>query len=377
MTLVAAGTVVLADRVCRPGWVETAGELIVGCGSGSPPRQSDIDFPSGTIVPGFVDIHVHGGGGASLTDGSTTEIARAVEFHRRHGTTTTLASLVSAHPTELLDAMRPLVELTRSGLIAGMHLEGPWLSGARCGAHDPTALRAADTAEVERIIEAGDGAIRMVTLAPELPGALDAITRLTDAGIVVAVGHTEATYHQTRDAIDHGARVGTHLFNAMRGLHHREPGPAMALLEDPRVTVELIADGVHLHSALIRHVVETAGPERVALVTDAMAAAGMADGSFRLGTLEVDVVDGVAKVAGTQTIAGSTATMDQVFRAVVGDGSDEALAAAVAMTSSTPARAVGIENVGTLRSGCRADLVVLGEMLAVKRVMVGGGWVWG
>jgi N-acetylglucosamine-6-phosphate deacetylase len=210
-------------------------------------------------------------------------------------------------------------------------------------------MRDPEPAEIDAVLAAGGEAIRMVTLAPELPGSEWAIRRFLDAGVVVAVGHTDATYEQARHAIALGATVGTHLFNAMPALHHREPGPALALLEDPRVTVELIADGVHLHPAVVRSVIEAVGPGRVALVTDAVAAAGSGDGSFLLGTVPIDVVSGVARVRGTSTIAGSTATMDQLFRTVAGLGlnADAGLAAAVQMTSATPARALGLDQVGT------------------------------
>ena len=246
-------------------------------------------------------------------------------------------------------------------MVAGIHLEGPWLSTAHCGAHDRTQMRDPTPAEIDALLTAGDGTIRMVTLAPERPGGDDAIARLVDAGVVVAVGHTDATYAQTRHAIELGATVGTHLFNAMRPLHHREPGPALALLEDPRVTVELIADGIHVHPAVVHTTVQAAGADRVALVTDATAAAGAADGEYLLGAVPVDVVDGVARVRGTSTIAGSTATMDQLFRTAAGLGSDRdaALIAAVLLTSTTPARALGIDGAGALRVGSNANLVVL------------------
>jgi N-acetylglucosamine-6-phosphate deacetylase len=240
-------------------------------------------------------------------------------------------------------------------------------------------LRNPEPAEIDALLAAGGDTTRMVTLAPELPGSHEAITRFVDAGVVVAVGHTDANYEQTRHAIELGATVGTHIFNAMRPLHHREPGPALALLEDPRVTVELIADGVHLHPAVVRAVIEAAGADRVALVTDATAAAGLGDGEFRLGTMEIDVVDQVARVRGTSTIAGSTATMDQLFRAVAGIGSnqDAALAAAVRMTSTTPARALGLDRVGSLRAGFDANLVALDRDLQVTAVMADGDWLVG
>ena len=259
----------------------------------------------------------------------------------------------------------------RNGTVAGIHLEGPWLSRARCGAHDPAQVRAPDPAEIDAVLAAGGDAIRMVTLAPELPGADAAIRRFVDAGVVVAVGHTDATYEETQGAIAAGATVGTHLFNAMPPLHHREPGPVLALLQDPRVTCELIADGVHVHPAMVAAVIDAAGPERVSLITDAIAAAGCDDGPFRLGTVPIDVVAGVATVAGTSTIAGSTATMAQVFGNVLPLAG---LAAAVQMSATTPARALGLERVGELRAGYDADLVVLEADLRVGAVMAGGAW---
>jgi N-acetylglucosamine-6-phosphate deacetylase len=377
MPLIAAGTVVLEQGVCRPGWVQTSGTRITACGPGAPPQIPDVDLPDEVVVPGFVDIHVHGGGGASYLDGDVAEVKRAASFHRKHGTTTTLASLVTAGPADLLSGVRALAEATREGVIAGIHLEGPWLSAVHCGAHDHTQLRDPEPAEIDALLAAGDAAIRIVTLAPERGGSDDAITGLIDAGVVVALGHTDASYAQTRHAIDLGATVATHLFNAMRPLHHREPGPALALLEDDRVTVELIADGIHVHPAVLRATARAAGAGRVAVVTDATAAAGLGDGEFRLGARHVDVVDGVAHIHGTSTIAGSTATMDQMFRAVAGFGSDvdAALTAAVQMTSTTPARAVGLPDVGYLRVGAQADLVVLERDLQISAVMAHGSWL--
>lgn len=376
MTLVAAAAIVLDGRVCRPGWLQTSGDRITGCGRGAPPRPADCDFPGSVLVPGFVDMHVHGGGGASYPGADCAEVTSAAAFHRRHGTTTTLASLVTAEPAVLFDAVRVLAQTTTQGVIAGIHLEGPWLSRQRCGAHDHRQLRDPDAGEIDALLTAGDATIRMVTLAPELAGATEAIRRFTEAGVVVAVGHTDASYEQTRDAVDAGATVGTHLFNAMAPLHQRAPGPALALIEDPRVTVELIGDGVHIHPALVRQTIKAAGPQRVALVTDATAAAGLPDGRIHLGTVPVEVVSGAAYVAGTDTIAGSTATMDQLFRSVVEiPASDAALTAAVEMTATTAARALGLDDIGRLRVGFRADLVVLDPDLRVTAVMADGDWL--
>ncbi len=370
MPLIHAGTMVLDGQIAQPGWLTTSGGRVLDCGAGPPPGPVDVDFPDCTVVPGFIDMHVHGGGGASYTDADG--IAEAARFHLRHGTTTTLASLVTASREDLIAGVRGLGAAARRGTVAGIHLEGPWLSPARCGAHDPAQMRHPDAAEIDAVLAAGDGAIRMVTLAPELPGADAAIRRFIDAGAVVAVGHTDATYEQTQQAIAAGVTVGTHLFNAMPPLHHREPGPALALLGDPNVTVELIADGVHVHPAVVHSVIRAAGPQRVALITDAVAAAGCADGAFRLGAVPIHVASGVARVRGTSTIAGSTATMDRLFRAVA---SDAGLAAAVQMTSATPARALGLARVGRLRAGYDANLVVLDGDWQVTAVMLRGDWL--
>ncbi len=369
--LMTAETLLTGRELLRPGWIEVSDGRVAAVGGGPAPRSPDRDLGAVTVVPGFVDTHVHGGGGANFSTAAPDETAAAVAFHRGHGTTTLIASLVTAGPDDLLRQVEALAADVRSGLLDGIHLEGPWLSTQRCGAHQPTLMRDPDPAEIDRVLATGGGAIRMITIAPERDGALDAIRRIVDAGVVAAVGHTEATYEQTRAAIDAGATVATHLFNAMRPIHTREPGPVIALLEDPRVTVELITDGVHVDPALYRHVCRSAGPGRVSLVTDAMAAAGMSDGRYRLGPLAVDVVGGVARVAGSETIAGSTATMDHQFRFALqhsGLPRDAALMAAVGQSSINPARALGLPCDG-LTPGASADLVVLDADLAVAAVL--------
>lgn len=373
--LLTAQTLLTGRELLRPGWIEISGTTVRAIGEGLPPRPADREL--GTVVPGFVDTHVHGGGGSDFSAATAADTVAAVDLHRRHGTTTLIASLVSAGSAELLHQVEVLAGHARDGLIAGIHLEGPWLAVQRCGAHDPVLLRDPDADEVDHVLKVGGGAIRMVTLAPERLGSSAAIERIVGAGAVAAIGHTDATYEQTRAAISAGATVGTHLFNAMRPIHHREPGPVIALLEDPRVTVELIADGVHVDAALYRHVAHAVGPDRMSLITDAMAAAGVSDGHYEIGRMDVEVVDSVARLAGTSTIAGSTATMDRVFGFAVASSGlprDEALQLAVRQSSLNPARALGLPS-PELTPGASADLVVLDADLAVTDVLHRGAWV--
>ncbi len=369
--MILAADTLVAKGVDGPGWVHTRGDRILAVGSGAPARPPDARYA--VLVPGFVDVHVHGGAGAAFPGGDAEQALRAVAFHRANGTTTTLASLVAAAPDELRRDVSVLRELVKDGEIAGVHLEGPWLAAARCGAHDPAQLRDPDPAELSALL--ATEAVTMVTLAPERAGAMAAIRQVVDAGAVAAVGHTDADHALTRAAIDAGARHGTHLFNAMAPMHHREPGPAVALLDDDRVTVELVTDGLHVHPALWELAVRAAGPGRVAAVTDAMAAAGMPDGDYRLGHLEVEVADRVARLAGGGAIAGSTATADVLFRNIVRAAAvpfADAVRRAVAMTATTPARALGLGDVGELTVGRRADLVGLSAELEVEAVYRAG-----
>jgi N-acetylglucosamine-6-phosphate deacetylase len=357
--------------VLQSGWIQVNGAKVAAVGTGTPPGP--VEHALHTIVPGFVDTHVHGGGGFDFSTATHDAVLGAVDLHRRHGTTRLLASLVTARPENLIRQVSRLREYVQAGLIEGIHLEGPWLSAARCGAHDPDLLRDPEPAELDRIVKAGDGTIRMITVAPERTGAIAAIRRIADAGIVCAVGHTEATFEQTVTAIGAGATVGTHLFNAMRPIHHREPGPIIALLADSRVTVEFIGDGVHVAPALYRHV-NHFGNENVSLITDAMSAAGIGDGNYRLGGLAVSVRSGVAQLAGSETIAGSTATMDQVFRFSIAQSGlprEQALLLAAQQCSVNPARSLGLTS-PVLAPGAAADFVALDRNLAVGKTFRNG-----
>ena len=371
--LLTADAVVAHDRVLRPGWVSVRSDRITAVGGGTPPAPATHELGAAILVPGFVDVHCHGGGGASF--GSDLDDAhRVVETHRASGTTTLLASLVSAPVAALRRSVDALAELVESGELAGVHLEGPWISAAYCGAHDPTALVAPDQADVEILVRRG--VVRMVTLAPELPGADDAIRAIVATGAVASVGHTAADAGQVREALRLGASHATHLFNAMPPVHHRAPGAVLALL-DSEATLELIRDGHHLHPDLCRWLDTTVAPERLVAVSDAMAATGSPDGDYRLGGLDVTVTDGIARVAGTAALAGSTTTLDHAFRAAAhGSSSDADLLRAVAQTAANPARALRITDVGVLDEGRRADVVVLDAVsLDVVRVLHRGAWV--
>ncbi len=371
--LLAADRIVTPARIFAPGWLLVDGDRFADVGPGAPARSPDVELPGATVVPGFVDAHAHGGGGASYDGGSPDEAATVARTHLAHGTTSMMASLVSADHASLVGSVDRLADLVDDGLIAGIHLEGPWLSPEHAGAHDPELLVAATPGEVDALLAAGRGHIRMVTLAPERPGGLEAIRRLTAAGVASAIGHTDATYDQARAALDTGATVGTHLFNAMRGLHHREPGPVAALLEHPDAYVELIADGVHVHPAALR-LAAGVKPLHTVLITDAMAAAAAADGDYRLGRMSVEVRDGVARLPGGGAIAGSTLTMAAALRYAVrevGLPIEDAVRAATA----TPAAMLRLDRVGALLPGYRADLVVLDDDLEVRRVLHRGTWV--
>ncbi|MCK8680592.1 N-acetylglucosamine-6-phosphate deacetylase [Streptomyces lichenis] len=371
-------TVLTGARVVLPGGTVENGRVVVEgsrIAEHAPAGAPAYDLAGHWIVPGFVDLHNHGGGGASFTSGTLEEVLKGVETHRRHGTTTLVASTVTGELDFLAHRAGELAELAEQGDLAGVHFEGPFISPCRKGAHSEQLLRYPDPAEVRKLVDAARGHARMVTLATELPGGLDSVRMLAEQGVIAAVGHTDATYEQTREAIDAGATVATHLFNAMPPLGHRAPGPIAALLEDERVTVELINDGVHLHPAALELAFHRAGAGRVAFITDAMDAAGFGDGLYRLGPLEVEVRDGVARLAEGGSIAGSTLTLDAAFRrAVTVDGLP--VEDVVRAVSTNPARLLGLDDrIGSLEPGKDADLVVLDADFALVAVMRQGQWV--
>lgn len=371
-TVLAGARVVLPTGTVENGRVIVEGTRIAGAAAADTPVT---DLSGHWLVPGFVDIHNHGGGGASFTSGTADEVLKGVETHRRHGTTTLVASTVTGEMDFLAHRAGFLSELVEQGDLAGIHFEGPFISPCRKGAHSESLLRDPDPAEVRKLLDAARGTAKMVTLATELPGGIDSVRLLAEHGVIAAIGHTDATYEQTAEAIDAGATVATHLFNAMPALGHRAPGPIAALLEDERVTVELINDGVHLHRAALELAFNAAGAGRVAFITDAMDAAGFGDGRYQLGPLAVEVKDGVARLVEGDSIAGSTLTLDTAFRRAVtvdrlpvGD--------VVRAISANPAKLLGAwDRIGSLEPGKDADLVVLDEDFRLKGVMRQGSWV--
>lgn len=356
----------------RSGWVLIDGGRIASIGSPDeslPRADRSVDATGRYVTPGFIDIHGHGAGGAHYQDGVDQALV-ALEVMRAHGTTRAVASFVTSSIESIVASIHTArMAMDRDTGLAGVHVEGPFLAPGRKGAHNPELLRHPDRKSVDQLLEVAPGVIRQITIAPELPGALDAISRFVDAGVPVAVGHTECDYDTAREAFARGASLVTHAFNAMSPIQGRLPGVLGAAVAADHVTIEVIADGIHVHPASIA-LLFAAAPGRIALVTDAMAAAAAPPGRYLLGQLEVDVADGRAVVAGTDTLAGSTLTPDRALRTVV-DDCDISLHDAVAALTTTPARAIGEHDPPVLAPGARAELAVLDADLFVTEVLVG------
>jgi N-acetylglucosamine-6-phosphate deacetylase len=393
------GRVVVGDEVLDDGVVVTDGPTLAWVGPWAGLAEAPADARAAAaqlaptdhvLLPGLVDLHCHGGGGASFPDARDAEDALvAIGEHRRHGTTTLVASLVTAAPDALRHQVALLADLADAGKIAGIHLEGPFLSARRCGAQDPGLIQAPDPMLVTDLLRLGRGHLATMTLAPELPGnnAADGVAaRLIAAGALPSWGHTDADAAITRDAVRAAAgwlretpgrrsarATVTHLFNGMRPWRHRDAGPIGEFLAAARrgdLVVELIGDGTHVSPDVVREVVEIVGRDAVLLVTDAMAAAGMPDGDYRLGSMHVVVADGIARLRQGGAIAGGTAHLLDVVRTTVGGG--VSLTDAVHMAAAVPARVLGLTDRGELRAGLRADVVVTGPDLGVRQVLRAG-----
>jgi N-acetylglucosamine-6-phosphate deacetylase len=376
-TIIHSARLVSAGSTTPDAWTAFSGNRVLATGSGASWRElatptSDVTDAGGRwLTPGFVDIHCHGAGGAAFDDGAEA-VGTALAVHRAHGTTRSVLSLVTNTRENLVRSLQTIAAMTADDpLVLGSHLEGPFLDSTYKGAHNEQLLRSAAAAELDELLAASSGTLRQITLAPELPGAAEAISRLVDAGVAVAVGHTAADYEQTLAAFDAGASILTHAFNGMRGIHHRAPGPVAAALHAQGVTLELINDGTHLHPEVVRMAFSSA-PGRVAMITDAMAATGSADGRYMLGALEVNVTAGVARLVDGGSIAGSTLTLDDAVRRAVNEVGVSVETAIDAVTA-VPARAIGRgDELGTVAAGYLADAVLLDDDFTVAAVWANG-----
>jgi N-acetylglucosamine-6-phosphate deacetylase len=355
------------------GDVTISGTRITARGAAA--TGQSVECEGMVIVPGFLDVHTHGGGGFNLHTTSAEEIASYAGWVPVTGVTSFLIGVVGipgALPEPQLRAAVHAIETPGSGAEPlGIHLEGPYISEHRRGAHLPSWLRAPDAAEMAHVLEVSGGHLSLITLAPELPGALAMIRQLVAAGVTVSIGHTDATYEQSLDAIQAGATHATHCCNAMRPLHQRDPGPMGAVAESPAVSGELIADGVHVHPAMMRILVKMLGPARTVVITDALAAAGISDATFEFAGQPAQVICGAARLA-DGTITGSVLTMEQGLRNVL-QMTGVTLQEAVGMLTHNPARAACVaDRKGQLRAGYDADLVMLDEHLAVQATFCRG-----
>jgi N-acetylglucosamine-6-phosphate deacetylase len=362
--------------------VRCSGGRIEAIETGVEPRSDDVRHENATLVPGFVDLQVNGGAGAAYDDADTAARRRATDFHLRAGTTSLLATLVSA-PLDHLEAAlaRLLGDVSVSGPILGVHLEGPFLVEAKRGAHAAAQLCDPTPDRVARLLDVAEGALRMVTLAPERAGALDAVERFARAGAVVAAGHSRATLGEVRAAIERGLSFVTHVGNASDwparvldpalGRRVSEPNLVGAFLVDRRLRGSLILDGHHLHPELARALVELRGPDAIALVSDATPAAGLAPGRYRIGGLDAEIHAGGLATTG-ESLAGSAIPLLDAVRVAV-RLAGLSLATAVRMASAVPAALLGLEGrKGRLAAGADADLLALGPDLSLRAVYRGG-----
>ena len=309
---------------------------------------------NGTLIPGFVDIHTHGAGGHYFSALNPDQISAVINTHMAHGTTSMLASLVSEPIENLITQIKALLPFINQSSVRGIHLEGPYLAHSRCGAHDPALLRKPTIDELKELIAASENTIRMVTIAPELDGAIPAIEFLISQGITVALGHTGADPLATRAAIKAGASIITHFNNGMPKLDSGENISSVSL-DDPTVALELILDGVHVNEESVRRILKAA-PGRIIAVTDAMSAAGAGDGKYTIGKLDVLVKDGIARLTSKDSLAGSTLTMDRAFLNFV-NVFGLSIADASLATSTLPALRIGLDNVGSIEVGKRPDFL--------------------
>ena len=343
-----------------------------------PAEFAPIDLAGNWCAPGFIDVHLHGAGGADALDGEIAAVRQLANKHLYQGTTTLYPTVISASPAKTSQAIKAVQQVMQSedffGRILGVHLEGPFLAPEYCGSHEVEQLRQPIDCVAEWQRYLAEPTVRLITLAPELPGSEALVRTAALRGVKTAVGHSGADFDLLREASTWGINQGSHLFNAMKGIHHRDPGTAGALLAMNRFYVQIIADGHHLHPAMLRITVRCKGPERTILVSDAIRCAGMPDGDYLLGESQITMQDGVARTASGQ-LAGSTIYLADAVRHMV-LATSTGLQTAVQMATSTPAKAMGIESTkGSLNKGRDADLVVMDDDLKIVQVWSRGSQI--
>ena len=363
--IISAATVLIDQELQKEVWLEIEDGVIRSINSGTTPEY-DLRY-EGILIPGFIDIHCHGGGGKYFGGLADSQIEQVIATHRAGGTVAGLASLVTEPIENLISQIKRLVPFAQRGEIAGIHLEGPYLSHARCGAHDPNLLRTPTLAEVQTLLDAGQGFIKMITIAPELDGALEVIEYLAKSGVIAAIGHSQSDAATAQAAIDRGASVVTHFNNAMPKVIDGPGTMSSAVINELRVSLELILDGEHVSTQIVRDVFEAA-PNRIVMVTDAMSAAGSTDGTYKIANLEVIVKDGVARLASNGSLAGSTLTMAKAFNHALNE-IGISITEAVHAASTLPALILGRSDLGEIavgKSGYLNHLAKNGEITPIK-----------
>ena len=381
--LITGARVCAAEGAWSPGWLAASSGRIMALGPGEPPEPAGreggavvVEAAGGTLLPGFIDVHVHGGAGADAMDADVDGLRRMARFHAAHGVTGILPTTWAAPEGRTREALAAIAAaagpVDGGATILGAHMEGPWINSGRCGAQDPAGIRAPDAGEARRLLDAG--VVRLVALAPELDGAAAVIAECRDRGVAVAAGHTSATFEEMAEAVRLGVGHVTHTYNAMAGFGHREPGTVGAALAFPELRCELIADGVHVHPAAMAVLARAKGPAGVVLVSDATRAAGLPEGPVDLGGRRANHAGGAVRLPDGR-LAGSALTLDValgVFARAAGWGWDDLWRAA----AGNAADALGLTAKGRLAAGADADLVLLDDAGTVRLTVVEGRIVY-
>jgi N-acetylglucosamine-6-phosphate deacetylase len=369
-----ASAVLTPSRILKEAYVTVEGNRIVNVSEEKPKDVGEIyRYDEHIISPGFVDIHTHGGFGVDITYSGSKEISELSKILPSTGVTSYFPSVMTESPERMINALRNIIEVSKSrggsSRILGIHLEGPYLNKSRCGAQPKEHIRKPSFEEFNGFYSLSGGMLKRITVAPEVENGIEFIEGIVGKyKVKVSLGHTDATYEQTVRAIEAGANIITHLYNGMRGFHHREPGTVGAALTE-NVYAEIILDFIHLHPAAVKLAVKCKGPDKTILVTDSISGAGLGDGAYALGSQTVIVKDGVARL-GDGTLAGSTLTMIRAVQNALKAGIS--LKDAVKMASLTPCSAMGIKDAGKISRGCRADLIVLDKQLRIIDTYIDG-----